>query len=309
MNDLPHGWAEASVGSIAESLIDGPFGSNLKTEHYQPTGARVIRLQNIADGRFDDRDKAHISLARYDSLKRHEARPGDVLIAALGEVLPRVCLVPPDIGPAIVKADCFRLRPHQGISANYLAFILSAPQIRKRASIEIAGVGRPRLNLRKVSALGIPIPPNAEQERIVAAIEEQFSRLDAGVTALERARQNLMRMRTAVLQAAVSGTLTATDQSMWTTRRIADVALIASGQTPRGLELAKVGPIPFYKVGDMNIAAGQFMASSRGYVDLPTARSFGLHIRPAGTVIFPKRGGAIATNTRASYTCGSALLT
>jgi restriction endonuclease S subunit len=298
MNDLPHGWAEASVGSIAESLIDGPFGSNLKTEHYQPTGARVIRLQNIADGRFDDRDKAHISLARYDSLKRHEARPGDVLIAALGEVLPRVCLVPPDIGPAIVKADCFRLRPHQGISANYLAFILSAPQIRKRASIEIAGVGRPRLNLRKVSALGIPIPPNAEQERIVAAIEEQFSRLDAGVTALERARQNLMRMRTAVLQAAVSGTLTATDQSMWTTRRIADVALIASGQTPRGLELAKVGPIPFYKVGDMNIAAGQFMASSRGYVDLPTARSFGLHIRPAGTVIFPKRGGAIATNKK-----------
>jgi type I restriction enzyme, S subunit len=195
MNDLPPGWAVASVESIAASLIDGPFGSNLKSEHYQPSGVRVIRLQNIADGRFDDRDKAYVSLAHANSLNRHEARPGDVLIAALGDVLPRVCLVPPDIDRAIVKADCFRLRPHKGISAKYLSYILSAPQMRKRASTEIAGVGRPRLNLAKVSALTIPVPPSAEQERIVAAIEEQFSRLDAGVAALERVRLNLKRMR------------------------------------------------------------------------------------------------------------------
>ena len=207
MSDLPSGWAETTVGSIAASLVDGPFGSNLKSEHYKSSGVRVIRLQNIADGRFDDKDKAYVSLAHADSLNRHEARPGDVLIAALGEVLPRVCLVPPDIDRAIVKADCFRLRPHKGISASYLAYTLSAPQMRKSASTEIAGVGRPRLNLRKVSALAIPVPPSAEQDRIVAAIEEQFSRLDAGVAALERARQNLKRMRAAVLQAAVRGRL------------------------------------------------------------------------------------------------------
>ncbi len=195
MNDLPPGWAGTTVGEIAASLIDGPFGSNLKSEHYQPTGARVIRLQNIADGRFGDRDKAYISLSHFNSLNRHEARPGDVLIAALGDVLPRVCLVPPDIGPAIVKADCFRLRPHQGISGSYIAYILSSPQIRKRASAEIAGVGRPRLNLRKVSALPIPIAPSAEQHRIVAAIEEQFSRLDTAAATLTSAQRRLQQLR------------------------------------------------------------------------------------------------------------------
>ncbi len=55
----------------------------------------------------------------------------------------------------------------------------------------------------------IPLPPLAEQRRIVAAIEEQFTRLDAGVAALRRARAALKRYRAAVLKAAVEGRLTA----------------------------------------------------------------------------------------------------
>ena len=48
----------------------------------------------------------------------------------------------------------------------------------------------------------IRLAPTAEQRRIVAAIEEQFSRIDAGVEALQRARRNLQRMRAAVLRQA-----------------------------------------------------------------------------------------------------------
>ncbi len=51
-------------------------------------------------------------------------------------------------------------------------------------------------------------PPSAEQQRIVAAIEQQFSRLDAGIAALRRAQQLLKRYRAAVLKAAVEGKLT-----------------------------------------------------------------------------------------------------
>jgi type I restriction enzyme, S subunit len=56
-------------------------------------------------------------------------------------------------------------------------------------------------------SLTVPLAPLREQERIVAAIEEQLSRLDAGVAALMRVQQNLKRMRAAVLQAAVTGQL------------------------------------------------------------------------------------------------------
>ena len=55
------------------------------------------------------------------------------------------------------------------------------------------------LSSETVKELPIPLPPRPEQERIVAAIEEQFSRLDAGIAALERARHNLVQMRAAIL--------------------------------------------------------------------------------------------------------------
>jgi type I restriction enzyme S subunit len=54
----------------------------------------------------------------------------------------------------------------------------------------------------------VPLAPTEEQRRIVAAIEERFARLDAGIAALKRAQANLKRYRASVLKAAVEGRLT-----------------------------------------------------------------------------------------------------
>jgi len=76
------------------------------------------------------------------------------------------------------------------------------------------------------------VPPSEEQARIVAAIEEQFSRLDAGVAALERVRQNLKRMRAAVLQAAVTGRLVTQDASERSGKELL-VELLTADQQPQ----------------------------------------------------------------------------
>lgn len=243
MSGLPSGWKLTSVGKLASSLVDGPFGSNLKSEHYSDSGTRVIRLQNIGDGYFDDRDKAFVPTEHAERLQRHEASSGDVLIAAMGDVLPRTCLVPPDIGPAIVKADCFRLRPHLGISSPLLAYFLSSPQVRRQASTQISGVGRPRLNLRKVSELAIPLPPSNEQRRIVAAIEEQFSRLDAGATALRSAKRRLQRLRDVGIFALIEGTGARV--------RLADVSEIRLGRQRSPKNHAGSNMVPYLRAANV----------------------------------------------------------
>ncbi len=57
----------------------------------------------------------------------------------------------------------------------------------------------------------VPLPPSDEQQRIVEAIEAQFTRLDAGVAALKRLRANLKRYKAAVLKAACEGNLVEQD--------------------------------------------------------------------------------------------------
>ncbi|HLV98739.1 MAG TPA: restriction endonuclease subunit S [Ktedonobacterales bacterium] len=66
----------------------------------------------------------------------------------------------------------------------------------------------PGLSRDDYNAVLIKVPPFAEQQRIVAAIEQQFTRLDAGVAALKSAQTRLKRYRAAVLKAAVEGKLT-----------------------------------------------------------------------------------------------------
>ena len=113
--ELPEGWRWATVSELADekpySITDGPFGSKLKTEHYTQSGPRVIRLQNIGDGEFRD-EKAHISQEHFETLKRHRIYGGDLVIAGLGESLPRACIIPDYVGDAIVKADCIRFKPN-----------------------------------------------------------------------------------------------------------------------------------------------------------------------------------------------------
>ena len=195
--------AVVTVGEIA-ALTDGPFGSNLKTSHYVDEGPRVIRLQNIGDGVFRD-ERAHITPQHFEQLTKHHVQHGDVVVASLGENPPRACLVPLWLGPALVKADCIRARPADAIEAPYLMWMLNSPPVRAQAATRVKGVGRPRLGLGGIRQLEIPLPPQNEQRRIVTAIEEHLSRLDAADASLAAALRRLDALRAASLAAAVNG--------------------------------------------------------------------------------------------------------
>ena len=77
-----------------------------------------------------------------------------------------------------------------------------------------------------------------------------------------------------------------------------EVCDVVSGQTPKKLAQAEPGDVPFVKVGDMNNTADGLVRTPRQQISRSSADELRLHIRPAGTVIFPKRGGAIATNKK-----------
>lgn len=212
---LPEGWQWATVHQLAadeaNSLTDGPFGSNLKTSHYTPDGPRVIRLQNVGDASFID-TRAHISQERYESLAKHRVEAGDLVIATLGENPPRACVIPPSVGPAIVKADCIRFMPHGELSvARYLNLALNAEPTRRRVGTLVHGVGRPRLNLSEIKSITLPLPPILEQVRIADETERRLSVVDELDGVIERSLSRAERLRQLVLKRAFEGKLVVQD--------------------------------------------------------------------------------------------------
>ena len=209
--DLPQpsdGWTWTTVEQLAapepNSITDGPFGSNLKTEHYTSTGPRVIRLQNVGDGVFID-EEAHISGTHFERLRKHRVFAGDLVIAALGENPPRSCVIPESLGSAIVKADCIRFKPHADVAAKYANFALNSEPVRKRTKNIVHGVGRPRLNLSEIKSIAIPLPPLAEQQRIVAEAERRLSVIDEAETVVTANLKRSARLQQSILRSTFSG--------------------------------------------------------------------------------------------------------
>ena len=95
------------------------------------------------------------------------------------------------------------VQPVDGVQLGYLKAYANFVNLEGYVS----GTTRPKLTQAALNSIPIPLPPLAEQRRIVAAVETQFARLDAAVAALRRAQANLRRYRASVLKDACEGRL------------------------------------------------------------------------------------------------------
>lgn len=148
----------------------------------------------------------------------------------------------------------------------------------------------------------VPIPPLGEQRRIVAAIEEHLSRLDSGITSLKRGLALLPRYRQATLAAALNGRLLSLGGSSgWQYKALSELATIASGNTPKGIDdiARETGAIPWFRISDMNSEGNEReLRTARCYLGEEDVERLHLRLFPTGSIVFPKRGGAINTNKK-----------
>ncbi|MGV0644039.1 restriction endonuclease subunit S [Mycolicibacterium sp. XJ2546] len=216
-----HGLAEAArsgkpvrVRRILSSIVDGPFGSALTSAHYSDEGARVIRLGNIGLCEFRNEDAAYVPLSYADKLRAHAVSPGDVVIAGLGDdrmPLGRAVVVPP-IGPAIVKADCYRARPTNAVTPDYLAWALSAPETRSQVMLLARGATRARLNTSVVQQVAIPLPNKDAQVSIVRKWRARSAKIDTLIAETEKFIELSRERRSALITAAVTGQIDVCDK-------------------------------------------------------------------------------------------------
>ena len=175
----PENWPIRYLSDLCEKFSDGPLGSNLKSEHYESSGVRVVRLNNIGIGEFIHDDEAFISSGHYQNLKKHECTTGDVLIGTLGEPHLRACIQPPSIRIAVNKADCVQARPNPAKASNqWMCWLLNMPSTLNLTPGLPHGQTRLRISMGQLANLPVPVPPIHIQYKF-ASLVERHERLRA----------------------------------------------------------------------------------------------------------------------------------
>lgn len=168
------GWEKKSMRDVVERISDGPFGSNLKSDHYADVGVRVIRLSNVGVGVFIDDDKAYVREDHFEKIKKYSCGPGDVMVATMGTPNIRACKFPDHLRVAIHKADNILVRPRKGVVVDdYMVGLFNSPSILSMAENDMHGQTRTRISMGQIAKWEVPVPPMAVQKRYQKAIAAQ----------------------------------------------------------------------------------------------------------------------------------------
>ncbi|MCG3129239.1 MAG: hypothetical protein CHACPFDD_04157 [Phycisphaerae bacterium] len=207
VTDLPIGWALARVGEIAD--VNPRFDRNGIADDATVSFVPMAAVEEES-GRIDTSQTRPFAEVRkgYTPFLR-----GDVLLAKITPCMENGKLaVAPELtgGVGFGSTEFHVLRSRDPIRSAWFFYFLLQRSFRREARRQMTGsAGQLRVPADFVAATQIPIAPIAEQDRIVAEIEKQFTRLDAGVAALKRVEANLRRYKAAVLKAACDGSLSA----------------------------------------------------------------------------------------------------
>jgi type I restriction enzyme S subunit len=191
LENLANGWAWATLMQCSALVID----CKNKTAPYASSGIRLIRTTNVRDGRMNLNDQKYVDQRTYEIWSaRCRPEPGDILItreAPMGEV----CLIPPGeqicLGQRMMLA---RLVPNT-VNPNFMIYSLRDAKLMDRVQDKPIGATVQHLRVGGVETLLVPLPPLAEQRRIVAKVDELMAlcdRLEASLATADETRRRLL---------------------------------------------------------------------------------------------------------------------
>lgn len=201
--ELPAGWVRARL----EDLLREPLRNGHSARATQePDGIRTLSLTAVTQGRFID-ENTKLTSASPERVADLWLESGDILIQRSNtpELVGTAAIYRGGKGWAIFPDLLIRIRVNSLILPEYLALLLSSGRARRYFKAKAKGLAgsMPKIDQSTISDFEVPVPPPAEQHRIVEALEGHLSRLDAANSNITRCE-----LRTPKLEGAIRGRYT-----------------------------------------------------------------------------------------------------
>jgi type I restriction enzyme S subunit len=292
LHELPEGWRWSDLGDKC-ALENGDRGKNYPSRAaFIDKGIPVINAGNLTDSGIDQSSLNYISRERFDLLGGGKVKEGDILFCLRGS-LGKSAIVQ-GISEGAIASSLVIVRPDEGLDRDYLQAYFKSHLCESMIEKYDNGAAQPNLSSKSLKKFQLPLPPLNEQQRIVAKLDALFTRIDTAITHL----QETLKLSKALFASEANALFEQLAEEFGV------VSLASVVKINSGIALPKIfkdwnssGPIPFYKVAQMNNDA-RIMKDAEITFDVDVARKNRIKIFPKGSVLIPKRGGAILTDKK-----------
>jgi len=168
--DIPESWKWVRFGSILNNLVDGTH----RTPKYTPSGIPFVSVKNMSSGILSLADTKYITVEEHQELsKRCNPQKGDILLSKVGTTgIPAKVNTDKEfslfVSVALLKFD------HTLIDIDFLIDAILTPDFQKQCREHTRGVGNKNWVIQDIANTIVPLPPLAEQKRIVAKLNEML---------------------------------------------------------------------------------------------------------------------------------------
>ncbi len=231
---IPENWACDSLESVCPKgrkycIVDGPFGSNLKTEHYRKGGIPIITSGFVTDGTFQVDNYLFVDEEKFRQEKRSAVNPSDIVMAKIGARCGASAILPKEHVVGILSGNALKITVDESKHHTYFIWQLLWDLYTKGSLDDITTTGaQPAISMSSLKKYLIPLPPINEQTAIATALSD----VDTLISELEKLIAKKQAIKTATMQQLLTGRT-----------RLPQFALREDG-TPKRTKPSELGEIP-----------------------------------------------------------------
>lgn len=199
---IPSDWGVVPIGEMIIDIADGPFGSNLKAEHYtKEHEARIVQLSNIGDDGWKEENTKYTTFEHAREITRSIVNSGEVIMA---KMMPagRSIICPSKEKMYVLSSDAVRIHLNEKVvNAVYFIYATKSQFFLNQIGDDIQGSTRARTSITKIKKNTLPLPELQEQVAIASVLSE----VDNLIKNLQKEIEKKKNIKYGVLQKLITG--------------------------------------------------------------------------------------------------------